>query len=400
MIDVIIASLAWNDEMTGPNIRVFSIAKYLTRKGKKIKVTLINYQRSKIVNGYEILGISCLPLLSSEKIKRIKGLTFIATLFAEIFYSLGIFRLIKKLEPKILLVEETHSLATPLLISLKFLFKLYKSHTSIVLDKHNIIYELLHHFPIPQILNLVIFHIEKLGVMISEKVIVVSETDKKLIKKLYKREKNVFVIPNGVDLEKFKPNKMEGLNLKKELGLLNKKIILSLGGLNYLPNLDGVEVFIDKILPTIREKTPDVVFVIVGECPNAILKKYKKIHSVIFTGFVKNEVPYINAADVCIAPLRMGGGTRLKILSCMACGKVVISTPKGAEGLEVEDHKDIIITELENFSDTIIYLLNNPRIRNKISYNARRKVSLMYSWEDLTKKLCTELIGIDEGSKE
>jgi glycosyltransferase involved in cell wall biosynthesis len=294
------------------------------------------------------------------------------------------------------LVEETHSLATPLLIGLKILCKFYKKSILIVLDKHNIIYELFRHFPVPRILNLLIFFLEKLGIMISEKVIVVSETDKKLVEKLYKRGRNVLVIPNGVDLEKFRPNETEGLNTKRKLGLLNKKIILFLGGLNYLPNLDGIEVFINKILPIIREKIPNVVFVIVGECPNTIFRKYRKNYSIIFTGFVKNEVPYINAADICVAPLRIGSGTRLKILSYMACGKAVVSTPKGAEGLEVENHKDIIITELEKFSSAIIYLLNNPVIRNKIGYNALRKVSSIYSWEDLAEKMWNELMEIDK----
>jgi glycosyltransferase involved in cell wall biosynthesis len=402
MIDILITPLAWDDEMTGPNIRVFSIAKYLARMGKKTIVTLINYQQSKMVNGYKILGISCLPLFSSEKIKKIKGLTFVTTLFAEISYSLHVCRLIKRFKPKILLVEETHALATPLLIGLKFFCKLYGRQVTIVLDKHNVIYDLvcgfrnLYYNKNLLILGSIplIYFLEKLEVMLPEKIIVVSKTDEKLINKLYKRKKDVFVIPNGVDLEKFKPNKKEGLNLKRERGLLNKKIILFLGGLNYLPNFDAVEVFVNKILPRIKEKIPNVMFVVVGKCPIKIFKKYEKNRSVIFTDFVKNEVPYINSADICVAPLRTGGGTRLKILSYMACGKVVVSTPKGAEGLEVENYKDIIIAKLEEFSDIITCLLKNSAIRNKIGHNARRKVSLMYSWEGLTKKLWNKLIEV------
>ncbi|MHA1595154.1 MAG: glycosyltransferase family 4 protein [Candidatus Baldrarchaeia archaeon] len=394
-MNILIVSLAWSLEMTGPNIRVFSFAKYLSKFGKKVKVTFINDQYNKSFQGFEVLGVPCLSFFPRDKIERIVGLTFILTLFTEIFYSIKIFHLIKQYKPQVVLVEETHSLATPLLITLRFLCKLFKINTQIVLDKHNIILHLISSFKskwkrsmIVEIGKILTYFLEKIGSKIPDKIIVVSDVDKKLISKLYGRKEKIFVVQNGVDLEKFKPDNKCGIVLRNKLKLSKKKIILFLGGLNYLPNLDAVEFFIENILPKIKEKIPNITFVVVGKCPEKIRKKYGKDSSVLFTGFVKDEVPYINMADVCVAPLRMGGGTRIKVLSYMACSKVVIATPKAIEGLNLNIGNEILVADLKEFADTLIsFFKYDTKKINEIAYNARKKVEIMYSWEELTKKL-------------
>lgn len=399
MIDILIVSLAWDYEMTGPNIRTFSLAKYIAKQGKKVKVTMINNRESKIIDKYEILGLFSLHFFCFERIKEIKGLTSVATLIAEIPYSIQIFHLIKKYKPRIILIEETQS-ATPLLIGLKLLCKLYRIRPQIFLDKHNVLYHLISSFSNEQKNNIQTVVkslnrlLERIGILLSDKIITVSEIDKELIKKLYETKKDIFIIPNGVDLEKFKPNDKEGKIVKKRLGLLNKKIVLFLGGLNYLPNLDATKVFINKILPNVKKKIPNCVFLVVGRCPKEIYEKYKNDSSIIFTGFVEDEVPYINAADICVAPLRMGSGTRIKILSYMACGKPVISTYKGAEGLKLEDRKDIIISEISDFADSINYIFNNPYVMKSISRNGRNKVRNLYSWDIVTRNLLKKIHGI------
>jgi glycosyltransferase involved in cell wall biosynthesis len=198
----------------------------------------------------------------------------------------------------------------------------------------------------------------------SDHVIATTDLDKDIMVKYIDKEK-ITVIPNCVELEKYpKPNPIEG-NIK----------ILFIGLLTYIPNLDAVKIICEKIAPKFSD---EILFEIVGKNPPHIENKPKNVR---FTGFVTNIIPNIAEATVCIAPLRYGGGSRIKILEYMTLGKPVVSTSKGAEGLWIKDNEDILISDdFDEFCEKIDYLLNNRDQAESIGKNARNTIEKRYDY--------------------
>lgn len=206
-------------------------------------------------------------------------------------------------------------------------------------------------------------------------IIVCSDQDKeKIIKELPEIESKISVIPNCIDLERFlyKDNKkIEALKKKYR----DKKLILFTGSGDYSPNIDAIKFINNKIAPNFNE---NFVFLIVGKSPPKLMNKKP---NVVLTGFVESVLPYLQIADVCIAPIKFGSGTRLKILEYMAMRKPVISTAKGAEGIEYINNENIIIEDTENlFIDKIKVLLGNKKLCLEIGKNARKLIQQKYDW--------------------
>jgi glycosyltransferase involved in cell wall biosynthesis len=108
----------------------------------------------------------------------------------------------------------------------------------------------------------------------------------------------------------------------------------------------------------------------------------------VVTGYVENLPEYIAAADLAIVPLLRGGGTRIKILEYMACGKAIVSTVKGAEGLNLKNGSDIFLTEYPDskFVDSVLHLIADSSLRKSMGTNARKKAELFYDWSKTAKK--------------
>lgn len=217
----------------------------------------------------------------------------------------------------------------------------------------------------------------------------VSDSDKKLlVDNLKIRSEKISVAPNSVDIRKFMAREKQAS--RDDLGLKADHIIVFVGSLNYKPNIEAIEIISEKIILNVREKYPDSKFIVVGE-GNAI-HRFDNIH---YTGFVDDVVPYICAADVTIAPLISGGGTKLKILEYMACEKPVVTTSKGAEGINVSEGLNIVISDdWDDFSEKIIDLLDNYEFQTFLGKNARKLIEDQYTWEktaeiylDVYKKL-------------
>jgi glycosyltransferase involved in cell wall biosynthesis len=116
--------------------------------------------------------------------------------------------------------------------------------------------------------------------------------------------------------------------------------------------------------------------------------KKEESENVMLTGWVKNIAAYINAATVCIAPIRFGSGTRIKILEYMACGKPVISTKIGVEGLEVTNTEHLILEDDPNkFASYIVNLTENETLTKELGERARDLVERRYAWKKVVKKL-------------
>lgn len=161
----------------------------------------------------------------------------------------------------------------------------------------------------------------------------ISETDRQLAIRYFKaRPQKIIYTPYQVDRSIFKPDKTAYIKIRSQLSLKGEPIILFFGTLDYKPNLEAVRIIHQIIAPRIYKKNSRVKFLIVGKNP----PKDVVAPNIIFTGLVPRIEDYINASDLVIVPLISGGGIRTKILESLACGKIVISTPLGAEGINEE----------------------------------------------------------------
>ncbi|MEM5829479.1 MAG: glycosyltransferase family 4 protein [Candidatus Aenigmatarchaeota archaeon] len=214
----------------------------------------------------------------------------------------------------------------------------------------------------------------------SKKVVVVSQNDKELmIKTLKVNKKKISVVENGFDKNLFYPKRNSMEKIRKKYNLGNNPIVLFFGKLDYPPNKEAVFNIRWKIMPKVLEKIPNAKFLIVG-------KKYEfgiEHEAMVFTGLVDDIENYINVADVVIVPILAGSGTRIKILEAIACGKVVVSTSKGAEGLINELTKPFlkISDDWETFSNLIVESIQNPE-KKEVPKEFEEK----YAWQNIYKK--------------
>lgn len=153
-------------------------------------------------------------------------------------------------------------------------------------------------------------------------------------------------------------------------------------------NQDAAHHFIDNVWPNVKSKAQCAKVVFVGKCPSERMKSAAcKDDSILVTGWVSDVRPYIGSARVCIVPLRIGGGSRLKILEAMAMKKAIVSTTIGAEGLDVTDGLNIILRDDDKqFADEIVDCFFNEKKRNFLSENSFAFVKFNYDWQVIAEK--------------
>ena len=197
-------------------------------------------------------------------------------------------------------------------------------------------------------------------------------------------ESRISIVPNGVDTSRFSPS-TTGADFRADLGTAKRPTVLFMGNYDYFPNKDSLRVIIEELVPRVIEAIPDALFLAIGKGLDPSQVKDKNLHAV---GYVDDPRPYIQAADVCIAPIRYGGGTRIKILEYMSMGKPVVSTRKGAEGLEIAPERDIMIRDEPGaFALGIIELLRNKNLSDQIGHEARLTVKKYYEWSEIAARL-------------
>lgn len=207
--------------------------------------------------------------------------------------------------------------------------------------------------------------------------VVCSEKDAALIRQ-YAPNVPYIVIPNGVDLSFFVPS---GRSKASQLTLLY------VGSMYYPPNVDAVQFFFRSIYPSIREAQPKVRVQIVGHIPPPEVQQWARLPGVEVIGGVPDVRPYYEEATVFIVPLRIGGGTRLKIPEAMAMGVPVVSTSIGAEGIDIHPGEDILIADdPHSFAKSVLQLLSDPALRERIAAGGRR-LAQRYDWKNLTRPL-------------
>jgi len=158
--------------------------------------------------------------------------------------------------------------------------------------------------------------------------------------------------------------------------------------MDWLPNEDAMLFFCAEVLPLIRREEPEVTLAIVGRAPTPAVARLAQQHGVVVTGRVDDVRPHMAKAAVYIVPLRIGGGTRLKIFEAMSMGKAVVSTTIGAEGLPVTDGRDLVLADSPPaFADAVVRLLRNVDQRRGLEAAARRLVVERYDWAAVAGEL-------------
>ena len=204
------------------------------------------------------------------------------------------------------------------------------------------------------------------------KVIAVSEPDAALMQEWY-GVKRVEAVPTGVDADYFKARS----------AVPAAADLVFVGSLDWAPNIDGIDWFQSEVLPLILRRKPDCSVAIVGrKPPRAIQKLSSRYPGIQVTGTVPDVRPWLWGSKVSIVPLRVGGGTRLKIFEAMAAGIPVVSTTIGAEGLGARDGETIRIADTpEDFAAACIALLDDAAERECLRDRALQMVTEQYSWE-------------------
>lgn len=184
---------------------------------------------------------------------------------------------------------------------------------------------------------------------------------------------HVSVLPTGVDTEYFAP---------LSSGSIPGRLVF-VGSMDWDPNEDGIAWFLNNVYSRIRSAAPNSSLVVVGRNPSANLRRIASDYpDVELTDRVSDVRPYLSEAEVVIVPLRVGGGTRIKIPEAMAMAKAIVSTTIGAEGLPFRSGRELCIADRPgDFAEAVIMLLHDRPLRNSIAVAARRVVVERHSWD-------------------
>lgn len=216
-------------------------------------------------------------------------------------------------------------------------------------------------------------------------VIAVSENDRALMEEMTD-SRRISVVETGVDVAQFRA---------AAGGEAREPIVMFLGSMDWEANIDGVEYFCSQIWPRVREAVPEARFRIVGRKPHARVRRLE-CESVEVTGTVPSVIDYLREAAAVVVPLRIGGGTRLKIYEAMAAGKAIVSTSIGAEGLEVKDGRNILIADdAESFGRATTALLEDRALRRRLEAAAARDAA-RYDWARIARRFEQVLASVIE----
>lgn len=206
-----------------------------------------------------------------------------------------------------------------------------------------------------------------------DRVVAVSAEDADRMRRDY-GVRDVASIPTGVDTEYFRPGSPDRV---APSGLVFT------GSMDWLPNQDAVRFLIEQVLPRIRASVLDVTLTVVGRNPPpALVAACAGEPGVTFTGWVEDVRPYIERAAVYVVPIRIGGGTRLKIYEAMAMEKPIVSTTVGAEGLPLDDGRHLLLADSPDaFADAVVRLLQDAAGARELAYRGAEYVRERFGWD-------------------
>jgi sugar transferase (PEP-CTERM/EpsH1 system associated) len=215
----------------------------------------------------------------------------------------------------------------------------------------------------------------------ADRVLAVSEADAVALRDLVPGL-GVVVVPNGVDTRTYRP---EVSSAKPQI---SEGALVFTGTMDFRPNVDAVLWFVRRVLPRVRAEVPQAHFFVVGQRPHRRLDGLWADPAVTLTGWVEDVRPYIAQAAVYVAPLRIGGGTRLKLLEGMAMGKAVVATRLGAEGYPVTHGRELLLADTPtDFAAAVVALLRAPGRRATLGRVARTFVEQHYDWRVIVPRV-------------
>jgi polysaccharide biosynthesis protein PslH len=212
----------------------------------------------------------------------------------------------------------------------------------------------------------------------ASEIVAVSEVDAENIR-AFAPKTPVTVVPNGVDTEFFAPRN----------DTVDPAAMVYVGGLSWFPNYDAIDFFTKEVLQRIAAAQQNARLTVIGQVPSEkMLEPWRNEPRVKFTGLVDDIRPTVAAAGVYIVPLRIGGGTRLKILDAMAMGKAVVTTSVGCEGLEVVPGRDVLVADgAEAFANAVIRVMSDRALAAQLAAAGRACVERNYRWSAIAQRM-------------
>jgi glycosyltransferase involved in cell wall biosynthesis len=207
-------------------------------------------------------------------------------------------------------------------------------------------------------------------------IVAVSQADAELMRSMF-GVPAVTAVPTGVDIDYFAPRPADVCTAD----------LIFIGSMDWMPNSDGVLYFAREVLPLIRKRRPGCTVAIVGRNPTSEITALAGQDTRIgVTGTVPDVRPYLWGSSISIVPLRIGGGTRLKIYEAMAASVPVVSTTIGAEGLDVQSPEHIRLADTpQEFADACLDLLSDERERIRMAQAASELVASRFSWDHVVR---------------
>jgi glycosyltransferase involved in cell wall biosynthesis len=207
-------------------------------------------------------------------------------------------------------------------------------------------------------------------------VIAVAERDREAMRAMIDPSR-ISVVPTGVDVQQYRAAAARPAD---------RQVVTFLGSMDWEANVDAVEYFCRAIWPTVQAAVPSAQFRIVGRNPTPRILELAS-PTILVTGTVPRVLEHLQETAVFVVPLRVGGGTRLKIFEAMAAGRAVVSTSIGAEGLDVADGRDIILADAAtSFANAVVRLLNDTGLRNRLGRAAAESAG-RHDWSAIAKRM-------------
>ncbi len=369
----------------GSGIRVYQFVRLLARHHRVSLLTYAERDDAEKVAAVESLGTTVHTVPRKRGIERGKRLAQLSSIFSRLSYqrrSLYSRGMQAKLDE--LLSQERFDVIQ--IESSQLAGFEFDQQTVLIVDEHNIEYELLYRMcqterstarRLYNWLEFTKFRREEIRTWQDVSGCVsTSVREEAIIQQIAPRTPTV-VVPNAVDVAYFAPtNEFTDVNA-----------IVMTGMMHYRPNIDGALYFLQEIFPQILASRPNMVFYIVGAGAPDELKRLAGAN-VVVTGTVPDVRMYVQRSAVFVVPLRMGGGTRLKVLEGLAMEKAVVSTSVGCEGIDVRNLEHLLIAdEPRAFADSVLTLLSDRELAARLGRQGRALVERQYRWETVVDRL-------------
>lgn len=362
----------------GASVRIYHLAKGLVSRGHDVHIVIPNEKMtSEHVDGMVVHGIKGLcPRVTLRIISKLLGVSRFTSLF---FYDFSFISRVTRIirESDVVQIEGQSAGGLLMLIIARILKK------PLVVDCHDTFQALRvkHTSIIRKILET---FLEKIACRYANVILTVSEREKECLISYGIEQRNIEVIPNGVDTEAFNPF-LDTTHVQDRYGLGNSYTVIFVGNMEYLPNHEAVQVIASEIAPKVQKEVNNTKFLMVGR-----ITTKTEFSNLTFSGVVENVAELLAASDVAIAPLFHGSGTRLKILEYFSCGLPVVSTTVGIEGLEVKSEVHALIEDhMNEFAIKVTKLLKDKALSMRLGKAARELVVDKYDWKKIARQLNT-----------